>query len=40
MERGMFTRIKMYVKIENKTQIRLNSAGGKCYRNIKISDVS
>ena len=29
MERGIFTRIKMYVKIENKTQIRLNSSGGK-----------
>jgi len=24
----------MYVKIENKTQIRLSTSGGKCYRNI------
>ena len=27
MERGIWTRITMYVKIENKTQIRLNSSG-------------
>lgn len=40
MERGMFTRIKMYVKIENKTQIRLNSSGEDVTGTFKIFDIT
>lgn len=36
----MFTRIKMYVKIENKTQIRLNSSGEDVTGVFKIFDIT
>lgn len=40
MERVIWTRITMYVKIENKTQIRLNSSGEDVTGTFKIFDIT